>query len=161
VNFVEGEETVPVAAVIDERSLERRLYARHLGEIDVPAEQLTRRAFEVEFLYPAIPLDHDPSLLGVRGIDEHFRIGHCLFSLARRCGGSRLEPRTVERIASIARGRVLLVDCDDGMGDRAAFCTTPFPAVREHAETDERAVRTEVPLAQYGLMQAVVMACRL
>ena len=30
-DFVEGEEAMPVAAVLDEGSLQRRLYARHFG----------------------------------------------------------------------------------------------------------------------------------
>ena len=34
-DFREGEETVAVAAVIDEGRLQRRFDARHLGEIDV------------------------------------------------------------------------------------------------------------------------------
>ena len=36
-DFVEGEEAVPVPAVLDEGRLQRRLHARHLGEIDVAA----------------------------------------------------------------------------------------------------------------------------
>ena len=36
-DFVEGEEAVAVAAVLDEGGLQRRLHARHLGEIDVAA----------------------------------------------------------------------------------------------------------------------------
>ncbi len=37
-NLVEGEEPVSVPAIIDEGRLQRRLYARHLGEIDVAAQ---------------------------------------------------------------------------------------------------------------------------
>ena len=36
-NFAEGEKAVTVAAVFDEGRLQRRLYARDLGEIDVAA----------------------------------------------------------------------------------------------------------------------------
>lgn len=98
----------------------------------------------------------------MRGIDEHFRIGHCIFSLARRGGGSHLEPVVAERTARFARWRVLLVDCADGTGGRAAFCAIPVPAARERpAGTRGSAVRTEIPLALIWMVQAVVMACRL
>ena len=75
-DFVEGEETVPVAAVVNEGSLQRRLNARHLGKINVAPQQLARGTFEIEFFYPAISLHHDPGLLGMRGVDKHFRVGH-------------------------------------------------------------------------------------
>jgi hypothetical protein len=98
----------------------------------------------------------------MRGIDEHFRIGHRLFSLARRGGGSHLEPELPERIARIALWRVLLVDCADGTGGRAAVCTIPFPDAREwRAGTHANAGWIEIPLALSWMMQAVVMACRL
>jgi hypothetical protein len=35
VNFAEGEETVAVAAILDERRLERRFYAGDPREVDV------------------------------------------------------------------------------------------------------------------------------
>ena len=53
-DFVEGEEAVPVAAVLDEGRLQRRLHARHLGEVDIAPQQLAGGGFEVEFLYPAV-----------------------------------------------------------------------------------------------------------
>ena len=40
-NFAEGEEAVAIAAVIDERGLQRRLDARHLRQIDVAAKLFT------------------------------------------------------------------------------------------------------------------------
>ena len=42
-NFSKGEEAVAVAAVIHEGRLKRRLYARHLGEIDIARELLLVR----------------------------------------------------------------------------------------------------------------------
>ena len=60
VYFVEGEEAVAIAAVVDKCGLQGRLNARHLGEIDIAAQQLTCGALEVEFFYPAVPLHHDP-----------------------------------------------------------------------------------------------------
>ena len=49
VDFAKGEEAVAIAAVIDESSLQRRLDARHLRQIDVAPELLTISGFEVEF----------------------------------------------------------------------------------------------------------------
>ena len=42
-NFSEGEEAVAVAAVIHEGRLQRRLNARHLGEIDIAPKLLLVR----------------------------------------------------------------------------------------------------------------------
>ena len=41
-----------IAAEIDERRLERRLHARHLGEIDIALELLAFGGFEIEFFDP-------------------------------------------------------------------------------------------------------------
>src|SRR5262245_9961857 len=51
-DFAEGEETVAVAAVFDEGRLQRRLYARNLGEVDVAAELFAVRGFEIELFNP-------------------------------------------------------------------------------------------------------------
>ncbi|PAV92956.1 hypothetical protein WR25_07198 [Diploscapter pachys] len=53
VDFAEGEEAVAIAAVIDERRLQRRLDARHLGEIDVALELLAFGGFEIELFDPS------------------------------------------------------------------------------------------------------------
>ena len=37
-DFVEGQESVAIAAVFDEGGLERRLHARDLGEVDIAAQ---------------------------------------------------------------------------------------------------------------------------
>ena len=50
VDFGEGEETVAVAAVIDERRLERRFDTSDLGEIDVALELLALGGLEIKFL---------------------------------------------------------------------------------------------------------------
>src|SRR5258705_526740 len=42
-DFAEGEEAVGVAAIFDEGRLQRRFYARDLGEIDVAAQLLALR----------------------------------------------------------------------------------------------------------------------
>ena len=50
VDFVEGQEAVAIAAVVDKCRLERGLHAHDLGEIDVSLELLPGSRFEVEFL---------------------------------------------------------------------------------------------------------------
>ena len=74
-DFRERQEAVAVAAVVDEGGLERRLYARDLGEIDVAAQLAAVCGFEIEFLDP-IAAQHDhPGLFRVGGVDEHL-VGH-------------------------------------------------------------------------------------
>ncbi len=70
-DLVEGEEAVPIAAVLDERRLQRRFDPRHLGEIDVALKLLFARALEVEFV-EAIAVEHDhPGLLRMGRVDQH------------------------------------------------------------------------------------------
>ncbi|WP_283842893.1 hypothetical protein [Bradyrhizobium semiaridum] len=74
-DFAEGEEAVPVAAILDEGGLQRRLYARHLGEVDIAAQLLALGGLEIK-LFDAIATDHDdPGLFRVGGIDQHL-VGH-------------------------------------------------------------------------------------
>ncbi len=76
-NFAEGEETVAVAAIFDERSLKTGLYPRDLGKIDITADLVFVFGFEVEFIDLIAPHHSDPGFLRVAGIDEHFVcIGH-------------------------------------------------------------------------------------
>ena len=49
VDLVEGKKTVAIAAIVDERRLERGLHAHYLGEIDISLELLLGSRFEVEF----------------------------------------------------------------------------------------------------------------
>jgi hypothetical protein len=74
-NFAEGEKAVAVPAVVDEGGLQRRLDARHLGQIDVAAKLLTVCGFEVEFLDAMAAQNNHPGLLRMGRIDEHF-VGH-------------------------------------------------------------------------------------
>ena len=76
-----------VAAVIDERRLQRRLDARHLGEIDVALELLALGRFEIEFLDPVTLDDRDPGLFRVARVDQHAH-GHYMVSgrAGRRVG---------------------------------------------------------------------------
>ena len=74
-DFAEGEEAVTVAAVFDEGRLQRRFYARDLGEVDIAAQLLALGGLEIKF-FDAIAADHDnPGLFRVGSIDQHF-VGH-------------------------------------------------------------------------------------
>ena len=74
-DFAEGEEAVAVAAIFDEGGLQRRLYARNLGEVDIAAQLLALRGLEVK-LFDTIAADHnDPGLFRVGSIDQHL-VGH-------------------------------------------------------------------------------------
>jgi hypothetical protein len=75
VDFAERQEAVAVAAIFDERRLQRRFYARDLGEIDIAAELLALGGLEIKF-FDAVAADHnDPGLFRVGGVDQHL-VGH-------------------------------------------------------------------------------------
>ena len=74
-DFREGQEAVTVAAVIDEGSLQRRLYARDLGQIDVAAKLLAAGTFKVEFLDTIAAQNDHPGFLRMGRVDQHF-VGH-------------------------------------------------------------------------------------
>jgi len=75
VDFAEGQEAVAVAAIFDEGGLQRRLYARDLGEIDIAAQLFALGGLEIKF-FDAIAADHDnPGLFRVGSIDQHL-VGH-------------------------------------------------------------------------------------
>ncbi len=74
VDFREGQEAVAVAAIVDERRLQRRFDPGYLGEIDIPLELLVLGGFEVKFLDP-VSLEHGhPGLFLVARVDQH---AHC------------------------------------------------------------------------------------
>jgi hypothetical protein len=74
-DFAEGQKAVAVAAIFDEGGLQRRLYARDLGEIDIAAQLLALSGLEIK-LFDSVAADHnDPGLFRVGGIDQHF-VGH-------------------------------------------------------------------------------------
>jgi hypothetical protein len=75
VDFGKRQEAVTVAAVFDERRLERRLNARHLGKVDISTELLSLRRLEVKFFDSIASQNDNPGLLGMRRIDQHF-VGH-------------------------------------------------------------------------------------
>jgi hypothetical protein len=74
-DFAEGQKTVAVAAIFDESRLQRRLYARDFGEVDIPAQLFALGGLEIKF-FDAIAADHDdPGLFRVGSIDQHL-VGH-------------------------------------------------------------------------------------
>ena len=83
-NLAEGEEAVPVAAVIDECGLQRGFDPRYLGKIDVAGQLAAACGLEIEFLDP-VSVNHDHAgLFRVGGIDEHFLSHSVLMRPARR-----------------------------------------------------------------------------
>ena len=86
-DFAEGEKAVAVAAILDEGRLQRRLYPRDLGEIDVAAQLFALGSLEIK-LFDAVAADHnDPGLFRVGSIDQHF-VGH----FGTLDGGGRVQP---------------------------------------------------------------------
>ncbi len=71
-DFGEGQESVAIAAVVDEGRLERRLHSRYLCQVDVAADLFLVFRFEVEFFYAVPANDNDARLFRVRRIDKHF-----------------------------------------------------------------------------------------
>ena len=75
VDFGERQEAVAVAAILDERRLQRRFDPRYLGEIDIAAKLFAVRGLEIEF-FDAVAAQHDhPGLLRMCRVDKHL-IGH-------------------------------------------------------------------------------------
>ena len=74
-DFGKGKEPLPVPAIFDEGRLQRRLHARHLGEIDVAFERPLGRGLEVKFLDLLSVENDDSGLFRVACIDQH-TLGH-------------------------------------------------------------------------------------
>ena len=70
-DFAEGKKAVAIAAIVDERRLQRRFDPGYLGEIDIALELLALGGFEVELLDPVTLDDGNPGLLRVARIDKH------------------------------------------------------------------------------------------
>jgi hypothetical protein len=86
-DFAEGEEAVAVAAIFDKGGLQRWLYPRDLGEVDIAAQLLALGGLEVKF-FDAIAADHDdPGFFRMGRIDQHL-VGH----FGTLDGGGRVEP---------------------------------------------------------------------
>ena len=92
-DFAEGEEAMAVAAILDEGRLQRRLYARDFGKINIAAQLLALGGLEIKFFDTIATNHNDPGLFRVGGVDQHF-VGH----FGTHDGGGR-----VWRCAHLAR----------------------------------------------------------
>ena len=108
-DFAEGEEAVPVAAVIDKGGLERRLYAGDFCKVDVAAKLAPRSGLEVEFLDLSFVQNDDPGFLRMRRIDKHLG-WHVLNS------ESQESTRAIAAILDGAGGRAGSAGCVPGPG---------------------------------------------
>jgi hypothetical protein len=90
-DFAEGEEAMPVAAIFDKGGLQGRLNTRHLGEIDISAQLAATGAFEIELFEPVTRCDDNPCFFRVDGIHQHSFGSHSrqLRALARRFRAAR------------------------------------------------------------------------
>src|SRR5204862_489486 len=74
-NFAERQKAMAIAAVFDKGGLQRRLYARDLGEVDIAAQLFALGGLKIKF-FDAIAADYDhPGLFRMGGIDQHL-VGH-------------------------------------------------------------------------------------
>ena len=70
-DLAERQEAVALAAVVDERRLQRRFDPGHLGEVDVPFELLLGRGFEVKVFELMVVDHHHPGFFRMGGVDQH------------------------------------------------------------------------------------------
>ena len=75
VDFAEGQEAVAIAAIFDERRLQRRFDAGYLGQIDIALELLVLGGLEIKLLDAVSLGDRDPGFFPVPRVDQHAR-GH-------------------------------------------------------------------------------------
>ncbi len=66
---------MPVAAIFDKGRLQRRLDPGHLGKIDVSGQLALVDRLEIELFNLVSVHHHDPSFLGMGGVDQHL-LGH-------------------------------------------------------------------------------------
>src|SRR3546814_11867365 len=90
-NLRKGEEPVPVAAIFDERRLERRFDPGDLGEIDIAFELLLARGLEIEFFQPVAVDDNHPRFFGMGRVDQH-SLDHALFPMAHPSACATYRP---------------------------------------------------------------------
>jgi hypothetical protein len=96
-DFAEGKEAVAVAAIFDKGGLERWLYPRDLGEVDIAAQLFALGGFEIK-LFDAVSADHDdPGLFRMGGIDQHL-VGH----FGTLGGGGRVDPGAPKALSADA-----------------------------------------------------------
>ena len=78
VDFREGQEPVAVSAIVNKCRLKRRFDPCYFCQINVASELAFVFGFKVEF-FNLVPVDHhNPSFLGVGGVDKHL-LCHVVF----------------------------------------------------------------------------------
>ena len=70
-DFRKSEEAVTVAAIFDERRLQRRFNPGDFGEVNIAFQLLPVGSFEIKFLDTVSVDDCDPGLLGMARVDQH------------------------------------------------------------------------------------------
>ena len=88
-DFCKSQKPLPVASIFHKRSLQRRLDARHLGEIDVSLEGPLGRGLEIK-LFDFLSVENDnPGFFPVAGIDNHALWHSNLQATASHASGSK------------------------------------------------------------------------
>ncbi len=70
-DFGKGEEAVAITAIFDKCGLERGLYARDLGQIDISSKLFSSFCLEIEIVNLLIRHDGDPGLFRMGRVDQH------------------------------------------------------------------------------------------
>ena len=70
-DFAEGEESVALAAEIDEHGLERRFYPDDFGKVDIAFELLLGGGFKIEFFEVISACDDHPGFLRMGRVNQH------------------------------------------------------------------------------------------
>ncbi len=110
-DFREGQEALAVAAIFHEGRLQRRLHARHLGQIDIAFERPLGGGLEIEFLDLVTVENDDAGLFPVARVDEH-AFGHSSLRAAGRAQTGALAMRLA----------------GDGAADGGGAAAEPSPA---------------------------------
>lgn len=93
-NFAEGEEAVPVPAVVDKGRLEGWLNPDHFGQVDIAFDLLLGGCFYIEFFKTRSVQYHNPGFLRVSGFDKHSLDHSLVYSVTPRCprGPGSMDP---------------------------------------------------------------------
>ena len=91
VDFVERQETMAIAAIVNERRLKRRFYPCYFCEVDVASKLAAGLGFKVEFLNLVSVNHHNAGFFRVGGVDKHF-LSHCVLFHAPFGGNPHNNP---------------------------------------------------------------------
>ena len=76
VNLRKRQEAMTVSAIVNKRSLQRRLNPRYTRQINVGFNRTAIRRFVVDFFDASIDHNHDPSFITAGRVDKHFLAHH-------------------------------------------------------------------------------------